>query len=180
MEEKDINWQPDNLEDNFIKLKPLTVFDFDELYQVASDPLIWEQHPSKDRYKREVFQQYFDGGVSSKTAFIILNKPGNKIIGSTRYYDYQPEGSSIAIGFTFLSRQCWGGLYNKSCKKLLLDYAFQFVEKVYFHIGADNTRSQLAITKIGASKVAELVRGYYGQKQLHFEYLVHKKDWESK
>src|SRR5215212_7131768 len=106
-----INWQPDNLEDNIVKLKPLSESDFEDLFEVASDPLIWEQHPSKDRYKREVFQTYFDGAISSKTAFLILDKSCDKIIGCTRYYDCKPENSSIAIGFTFLSRQYWGGLY---------------------------------------------------------------------
>ncbi len=180
MSEININWQPENLEDDIVKLIPLTKGDFENLFAVAADPLIWAQHPSKDRYKREVFQQYFDGAVSSKTAFIMLDKATDKMIGSTRYYDYQPGNSSIAIGFTFLARQYWGGLYNKSSKKLLLDYAFQFVEKVYFHIGADNLRSQLATIKIGATRVGEVELDQYGQKQLHFEYLVHKKDWERK
>lgn len=180
MSKININWQPGNLEDDVVKLIPLNEDDFENLFAVAADPLIWEQHPSKDRYKREVFQQYFDGAVTSKTAFIMLDKSSDKIIGSTRYYDYQPGNSSVAIGFTFLSRQYWGGLYNKSSKKLLLDYAFQFVEKVYFHIGADNLRSQLATMKIGATKVGEVELDHYGQQQLHFEYLVHKKDWENK
>jgi len=173
-----INWQPDNLQDNIVKLKPLAESDFENLFQVASDPLIWEQHPANDRYKREVFQNYFDGAISSKTAFLILDKSCDKVIGCTRYYDFKPGSSSIAIGFTFLSRQYWGGLYNKSSKRLLLDYAFQFVDKVYFHIGADNVRSQLAITKIGAAKINEIEIDSNGQNQLHYEYVIQKQDWK--
>jgi RimJ/RimL family protein N-acetyltransferase len=173
-----INWQPEDLENNIVKLIPLAESDFENLFNVASDPLIWEQHPTKDRYKREVFQHYFDGAISSKTAFLIVDKSSDKIIGSTRYYDYKPDNSSIAIGYTFLSRQCWGGLYNKSSKKLLLDYAFQFVSKVYFHIGATNLRSQLATTKIGAIKVNEVDIEHYGQNQLHYEYLIQKQEWK--
>ena len=166
------------LESDIIKLVPLTEFDFERLYKVASDPLIWEQHPSSDRYKREVFERYFNDASSSCTAFIIIDKLRNKIIGSTRYYDYNPEKLSIAIGYTFLAREYWGGLYNQSAKKVLLDYAFQFVDKVYFHIGPTNIRSQKATMKIGAVKVGEFDLDFNGRKLMHFEYLIDKRNWE--
>ena len=131
--------------------------------------------PNQRPIKKEVFQLFFDGAIKANTAFLIIDKISNKIIGSTRYYDYQPENSSIAIGYTFLATKYWGGQYNKASKKLLLDYAFQFVDKVYFHIGATNTRSQIAVAKIGAVKVNEVNFDYYGKKVLHFEYLIEKK-----
>ncbi|MEO6720546.1 MAG: GNAT family N-acetyltransferase [Ferruginibacter sp.] len=173
-----INWQPTHLGDDIIKLQPLAESDFEGLFSVAADPLIWEQHPTKDRYKREVFQDYFYGAVASKTAFLIIDKVSGEIIGSTRYYDYKPDHSSIAIGYTFLSRQCWGGLYNKAAKKLLIDYAFQFVDKVYFHIGATNLRSQLGTMKIGAIKVNEVELDSNGKSQLHYEYVIEKEHWK--
>jgi RimJ/RimL family protein N-acetyltransferase len=172
-----INWHPTHLENNLIKLTPITPDDFETLFEVASDPLIWEQHPTKDRYKREVFQKFFDGAIEGGTAFLIIDKATNKVIGSTRYYDYKAEIPSIAIGYTFLARAFWGGKHNHSAKKLLLDYAFQFVDKVYFHIGAANTRSQIAIGKIGAAKVGEVDFDYYGTKLLHFEYVISKDNW---
>ena len=174
-----VNWQPQHLEDNVVKLVPLAEKDFESLFKVAADPLIWEQHPANDRYKREVFQQFFDGAIASKTSFLIIDKPSNEIIGATRYYDYQPGNSGIAIGYTFLVRKCWGGQFNKSAKRLLLNYAFQFVDKVYFHIGATNLRSQLAIKKFGAAKVNELYIDNNGQSQFYFEYLIRKEDWNS-
>ena len=172
-----INWQPDNLEDGLVELVPLTANDFEVLFQAASDPLIWEQHPMNDRYKREVFQLFFDEAVSSMTAFLIRDKASKEIIGSTRYYDYKDENSSIAIGYTFLSRKYWGGRYNKAVKKLLLDYAFNFIDNVYFHIGPDNIRSQLATIKIGARKIGEVNFDHYGPNSLHYEYLLPKQAW---
>jgi len=168
------------LESDLIKLVPLTILDFERLYEVASDPLIWEQHPSSDRYKREVFESYFNGASSSRSAFIIIDKPTDRIIGSTRFYDYKPENLSIAIGYTFLAREYWGGQYNKTLKQMLLDYAFQFVDKVYFHIGPTNIRSQKATIKIGAKKVGEFDLDFNGQKLMHFEYLIQKEDWDIK
>ncbi|MDI9356050.1 MAG: N-acetyltransferase, partial [Chitinophagaceae bacterium] len=52
-------------------LYPLIEKDFDELYEIASDPKIWEQHPNKDRWKKEVFKIFFEGAIKSKGAFKI-------------------------------------------------------------------------------------------------------------
>lgn len=170
-----INWQPQILENELIKLVPLESIDLERLYAVAADPAIWAQHPTKDRYKKEVFQLYFDSAIESKTAFLIFDKASNKLIGSSRYYDYKPENKTIAIGFTFLATDYWGGNYNKSIKKLMLDYGFQFVDSVMFHIGATNIRSQKAVEKIGGKKMKEFIVESNGQQQLNFEYELKRK-----
>ncbi len=174
-----INWQPENLENELVEIVPLRESDYNKLYDVASDPLIWEQHPAKDRYKKEIFQLFFDGAVLGKTAFLIVEKKTGNIIGSTRYYDYMPDNSSIAIGYTFLAKDYWGGQFNKSTKKILLEYAFKFVDKVYFHIGTTNIRSQLAIKKIGAKKLGEMNFENNGQQLPHYEYLIEKENWDT-
>ena len=150
----EMNLQP-MLEDEIVKLVPLKASDFDRLFKVASDPLIWEQHPTRDRYKREVFQLYFDSAVESQSAFLIYAKENNELIGSSRYYDYDLSKSRIAIGYTFIAKSYWGGKYNGAIKKLMLDYAFQFVDAVIFHIVPTNFRSQQAVLKLGAKKIGE-------------------------
>lgn len=149
-----MNLQP-QLSNNFVILQPLQESDFEELYKVASDPLIWEQHPNSDRYKRDVFQKYFNGAMESKGAFLILDKKDNSIIGCTRYYEYNEADNSVAIGFTFIDRAHWGNGYNSALKKLMIDYALQYVKNIYFHVGLTNYRSQKAVEKLGAVKVAE-------------------------
>jgi RimJ/RimL family protein N-acetyltransferase len=173
---KTFNLQP-TLSDSLLTLEPLLASDFERLFVVASDPLIWEMHPTRDRYKREVFQQYFDGAVESQSAFLIFEKSSDDLIGSSRYYDVRPDESRVAIGYTFLARRFWGGTYNGALKRLMIDYAFQNFDTVYFHIGATNLRSQKAILKIGAVKVNEVDFDYYGSKLLHFEYAIRKSDW---
>ncbi|MCD9574561.1 GNAT family N-acetyltransferase [Flavobacterium soyae] len=168
------NLQPDFLEDQIVKLIPLEENHFEELYKAASDPLIWEQHPMKDRYKKDVFKTFFETAIDSKGSFLILDKHTNEIMGTTRYYDYNPEKSSVAIGYTFLSRKYWSGPYNKSCKKLLIDYAFQYVDSILFHIGAENFRSQKAVLKLGAEKVNTMVFTNNGVSLPHFEYELKK------
>jgi RimJ/RimL family protein N-acetyltransferase len=173
------NLQPINLKNEIIQLIPLQETDFSALYKVASDPLVWEQHPNKLRYQRDVFQNFFEGAMLSKGAFLIRDTKTNEVIGCSRYYDFNENENStetsVLIGYTFIGRNFWGRGYNKALKKLMLDYAFQFVEKVYFHIGAHNYRSQKAIEKIGAVKVDEFEVEYYGEEsKLNFVYLINK------
>jgi RimJ/RimL family protein N-acetyltransferase len=174
-----INWQPEHLENELIKLIPLTENHFESLYEVASDPLIWEQHPANDRYQREVFRSFFDKALKETTSFVIADQNSQKIIGSTRYYDFNSENSSIFIGYTFFARQYWGGVYNKALKKLLLQYAFQYVDKVCLHIGSTNIRSQIATQKIGAVKVREFYAEINGKELLQFEYVIEKNKWQN-
>jgi len=169
------NLQPENLQNELVTLVPLEEKDFESLFQIASDPLVWEQHPNKLRYQRAVFQNYFEGAIQSKGAFLILETKTNESIGSSRFYDYDKKDNSIIIGYTFIGRNFWGKEYNKSLKKLMLDYAFQYVDKVYFHIGAQNIRSQKAIEKIGAIKIDEQEVTYYGEdSKLNFIYVINK------
>jgi N-acetyltransferase len=138
------------LKGDLIELRPLHPGDFDALFAVASDPLIWEQHPENDRYKRHVFQRFFDGAMDSKGAFAIIERRSGKIIGSSRYCHFDPVGREVEIGWTFLKRAFWGGSYNRELKTLMLDHAFRSVDRVLFVVGEKNFRSQKALQKIGA------------------------------
>lgn len=166
------------LENAHIILCPITENDFEELYEVASDPLIWEQHPNKDRWKKEVFRFFFEGAIKSGGAFKILDKNTSQLIGSTRFYDFNEIDNSILIGYTFLSRKYWGKGINQMAKRMMLEYIFEFVIKVQFHIGADNLRSQIAIQRTGGKKIAEVEIEYYGEaSKLNYVYVIHRVDW---
>ncbi|MDD4991832.1 MAG: GNAT family N-acetyltransferase [Paludibacter sp.] len=173
----EIENKPYFLANKLVKLRLLVEDDFENLYRIASDPLIWEQHPEKERYKKEVFIEFFDSALIQKTAFVIIDNKTNKIIGSTRYYDFQPDNLSITIGFTFLSRKYWGGLYNYSIKKTMIEYAFRYVDRIYFYIGIYNIRSQKAIERIGAVKISEINFKNSDISKIQYEYLIQKKDW---
>ncbi len=144
----DFEFQP-TLTGELVELRPLRREDYDALFAAAGDPLIWEQHPECDRYTRPVFQRYFDGAIESGGAFAVIDRKSGRMIGSTRYHDLIPEESQIEIGFTFLTREFWGGAYNGEMKRLMLDHAFQFVDRVVFVVGENNLRSQKAVEKIG-------------------------------
>jgi RimJ/RimL family protein N-acetyltransferase len=149
-----------HLKGELIELRPLTPDDWDVLFAVASDSLIWEQHPERDRYKEKVFRSFFKDALTSGGAFVIIDRKTQQIIGSTRFYGYDPAKSEIEIGWTFLARKYWGGRYNAEMKRLLLSHAFRFVESVVFFVGENNARSQKAIEKVGAIKVGIATRTY--------------------
>ena len=172
------NFQP-ILENGKVILYPLQEYDFEALYAVASDPKIWEQHPNKDRWKKDVFRTYFEGAIQSKGAFKIIDKPTGKLAGSTRIYDYNEQENSILIGYTFFAAEYWGKGINHSVKALMLDYLFRFVSHVYFQIGAENIRSQIAIGRLGAKKVGEQEVVYFGESpKLNFVYRIGKEEWQ--
>lgn len=172
-----INIQPE-LENEKALLYPLQEKDFETLYAIASDPKIWEQHPDNDRWKKEVFKTFFDLAMESKGAFKIIDKTTGNIIGSTRLYNYDQQENSIFVGYTFYAVAYWGKGVNRLVKNTILDYIFQYVSKVYFHIGANNIRSQVAIERIGADKIAEEVVTYPdGASRLNFVYEISKDKW---
>ena len=168
------------LRGELIELRPLVPRHWDELFAVASDPLIWEQHPEPDRYKEDVFEIFFKEALESGCAFVIIDRKTQEIIGSTRFYGYDPGKSEIEIGWTFLARKYWGGRFNAEMKQLLLSHAFTFVESVVFFVGEENIRSQKAMEKIGAIKVGMVTRTYgnHPPKQ-NLKYVIRNRDnWE--
>lgn len=173
-----MNLQP-TLENDLIILRPLSENDFEKLYEVAKDPLIWEQHPNRDRYKREVYSEFFKDSTKSKGALIVIDKASDAIIGSTRFKPVNNVENAIEIGWSFLSRNYWGGRYNKSMKKLMIEYAFRFVEDIIFYIGKDNIRSQKAVEKIGGRRITETHSKHLVKvSKTDGTYRINKSDWE--
>jgi RimJ/RimL family protein N-acetyltransferase len=134
-----------------IQLRPTREDDFDALFAVASDPLIWEQHPHHNRWQPEVFRAFFDKGMESGGALVVIDRATGRIIGSSRFHPHdESDGGDLEIGWTFLARSHWGGEFNREMKRLMLEHAFKYVDRVMFLVGVNNIRSQLAMEKIGA------------------------------
>jgi RimJ/RimL family protein N-acetyltransferase len=138
-------------------LRPMRPDDLEPLYEVARDPLVWAQHPDSDRYRREVFESVFRAGVESGGALVAIDAASGAVIGSSRFYGWDPGAREIAIGYTFLARRCWGGTYNPEMKRLMLGHAFGFARRVWFHVGARNLRSRRAMANIGATLSHEVI-----------------------
>lgn len=154
-----------------LHLRPLRPDDWDELFAVASDPLIWEQHPASDRYQEPVFRQFFTDALASGGAFAALDRETNRIIGSSRYFWFGDAKDKLEIGWTFLARKYWGGRYNGELKHLMIQHAFTAVDRVVFIVGLNNQRSRRALEKIGAQPTARtLSRVMNGTDATHIIY----------
>ena len=141
------------LRSEILEVRPLRAGDFEELFSVASDPLIWEQHPNSDRYKHDVFRKFFDEALASGGAFVVIDRKTGRVIGSSRFNCHDLVRSEVEIGWTFLARSHWGGIYNRELKRLMMSHAFKFVDSVIFFIGSTNVRSQRALEKLGGVRI---------------------------
>ena len=138
---------------DLVELRPLRSDDAEALFAVASDPVIWEQHPARDRYKPDVFNAFFGEALASGGALTALDCKDGRIIGSSRFHGYDAQASEVEIGWTFLARSHWGGAYNREMKQLMVRHALRFVKRVIFLIGPQNLRSQKAIEKLGGVRI---------------------------
>ncbi|TFF14327.1 N-acetyltransferase [Pseudomonas sp. BCA14] len=161
-----------------LELRPLAPGDFEALYHVASDPLIWAQHPSPTRYQEAVFREWFKDALMSDSVLVVIDRSSHQVVGSSRYYEFNEKAREVAIGYTFLAREKWGGGANGELKRLMLRHAFQWVDTVWFHIAAQNIRSQRAMEKIGGkfshSSIKQLAHG----TQENFFYKVERATFE--
>jgi RimJ/RimL family protein N-acetyltransferase len=156
------------LKGRLVELRPLRPDDYEALYRVAADPLIWEQHPASNRHRADVFRAFFQEALDSGGALIAIDAQTGQVIGSSRFHGYDPNDSEIEVGWTFLARSHWGGRYNGEMKQLMLRHAFRFVSRVVFLIGMGNIRSQRAVEKIEAVRAGSRM-GADGQEKYVYE-----------
>jgi len=142
-----------------LELRPLRAHDFSALAGAAADPRIWEQHPVKDRHRAEVFRPFFDEHLNSGAALVAIDAVTGDVVGTSRFHGYDAERSEVEIGWTFLVRSHWGGVYNREMKHLMLRHAFRFVQSVVFLVDPLNVRSQRAVEKIGGVRAGSRLDG---------------------
>jgi RimJ/RimL family protein N-acetyltransferase len=157
-----------------LTLRPLHADDFDALYAVASDPLIWAQHPAHNRHEHAVFRAFVDDALAGGSAFVAVDNATGTFLGSSRYHGYDAAAREVEVGWTFLSRACWGGTWNHEMKRLMLDHAFQWVDRVLFNVGPNNIRSQRAVERIGGRSLG-LVQDAARGDRVVFE--IRREEW---
>lgn len=163
------------LEGELVLLRPTRADDWDALFAVASDPLLWEVHPAHDRWQEPVFRAYFDGGMASGGSLTIIGRASGAVIGSSRFDNWNPTLDEIEIGWTYLARSHWGGVYNREIKALMLDHIHRSVATAVFTIGVDNVRSRRAMEKIdGTPRPGTVDRLMAGEMKPHLIYEIRR------
>lgn len=143
------DWQPD-LRGDRVHLRPIRADDLDGLHAAANDPLIWAQHSETNRHERAVFEKFFAGAVACGGGMVAFDPDTGRLIGSSRFYDWNASDRTVVIGYSFLERARWGDGTNRQMKRLMLDHAFRWAATVWFHVSPGNLRSQKALERIGA------------------------------
>ena len=134
----------------------LTTNDVPQLLSfIDTEPELWKyalvpcnDRPSMQQYLDDAFADY-----EKETAFpfVVINRATGEIVGSTRFYDFQPKNSSTLLGYTWYSKHQQGNGINAHCKFLMLQYAFEVLQLERVELRADlrNDRSIAAMRKIG-------------------------------
>jgi RimJ/RimL family protein N-acetyltransferase len=171
-----------SLQNGLIRIEPLRAGDFESLYAVAADPLIWEQHPAKNRCERDVFYGYFTSGLESGGALRVIDAANGELIGSSRYYDLDEAERKVSVGYTFIARKYWARGYNRALKELMLNHAFKSLDRIIFQVGRDNLRSRKAMEKLGGILIGEETLAYVpGEKASpNVVFKIDKADWLAK
>ncbi|HEV2567883.1 GNAT family N-acetyltransferase [Sphingomonas sp.] len=174
-----IDLQP-TLSEGEVTLRPLKASDWEGIYSVASDPLIWELHPARDRWREPVFRVFFEDALRSGGALAITRSATGEILGSSRFDRTRAENGEIEVGWTFLARSEWGGQTNFTAKRLMVRHALRHFQKVIFMIGEHNLRSRRAVEKIGASLTSRVVDvEMEGANVLHVVYSIDRQGLSS-
>ena len=174
----DFDPQP-TLNGDDLRLRPLAADDLEPLYSVARDPEVWAGHPARNRHERPVFEPYFDKLLQSRGTLAVTLARDGQVIGCSRYYPAPDEPQGIAIGYTFLGRDWWGGAVNFAMKRLMLEHAFASVDRIWLHIDPTNIRSQKATAKLGARMVGEANLRLGGADGLWQSWRLEAADWRA-
>lgn len=144
------------LENEWVRLEPLQLSDFDKLLPYSeNEPEIWEFNSGgadgKENLEKYISNAILQRETEKEYPFIVFDKTAQIYVGSTRFYAIFIENKTIEIGYTWYGKKYQGSGINKNCKYLLLEFAFEKLnmERVAFAANSKNNRSLNAMKGIG-------------------------------
>jgi RimJ/RimL family protein N-acetyltransferase len=139
-----------------IRLEPMTLEHLAGLEAVAFDDRIW-RHMTTWVKNRDDLKRWVESALQGKAAGTVLPwvtvlNAGNRIIGSTRFLDFDQVHKTTEIGYTWLAPEFHGSGLNAEAKLLQLRFAFDELglNRVALKTHHENLQSQAAMRKIGA------------------------------
>ena len=139
-----------------IRLEPLTREHIAPLQDAVDDGDIgainYVNVPGRDGIRAWIEQALAMRDAGQQLPFAII--AGERVVGSTRFYDIDMAVPTLAIGYTFHAASVWRTHVNTANKRLLLGHAFDVLgaQSVFFHTSHLNLRSQAAIQRLGATR----------------------------
>jgi RimJ/RimL family protein N-acetyltransferase len=146
------------LEGSFVRLEPMTLEHHAKLSEVGLDPEIWRYTIAMIRSPEEM-REYMQSAielqrVGTSLPFVTIERSSGRVVGSTRYGNYDPPNRRIEIGWTWLARPWQRTAINTEAKYLMLTHAFEKLHCVRVELKTDvlNTPSRTAMLRIGAKE----------------------------
>lgn len=156
--------QPPTLANERVLLKPLSEEDYEGLYAIGLEPLLWAVSINSI-VSQEDLQRYLKTAIEQRQhrqalPFTIIDKTNNQIAGCTRYGNISFEHKRLEIGWTWLGIKFQKTGLNRACKYELLQYAFEtlHMQRVELKTDALNMKSREAMRKMGATEEGILRR----------------------
>lgn len=151
--------EPATLRGEHVLLEPLDLAHTDELHAATADDEVWRHlsvgRPTTSAGTAEVIAAALDAQHrGERVPWVQRCATTGAVVGTTSYYEIDPERRSVAIGHTFLGRPWWRTGINTEAKLLLLGRAFDELGavRVAWHTDIRNDRSQAAIERLGATR----------------------------
>jgi N-acetyltransferase len=155
---KEILLQDIVLQNDRVRLEPLTAAHYEALHDIAFDAELW-RYTSSRILNEEEFTRYMESALNDRAKgvsypFVVIDRASGKVAGSTRYGNISEENKRMEIGWTWYSRSFQGTGLNKACKFELLRFAFEVMGCVRIELKTSllNERSRRAIAGIGAKQ----------------------------
>jgi RimJ/RimL family protein N-acetyltransferase len=155
---------PVTLEGRHVRLVPLAVEHVPALWEVGNDPDIWRWTLNQPASEEDM-RRYVDAALAKRAAggglpFATLDAATGRVIGSTRYHNWEPPHPRVEIGYTWISRPWQRTPANTEAKYLMLGHAFETLRlaRVELRTDAMNARSRAAIARIGGVEEGTLRR----------------------
>ncbi|MEV6690761.1 bifunctional pyridoxamine 5'-phosphate oxidase family protein/GNAT family N-acetyltransferase [Micromonospora sp. NPDC051196] len=151
--------EPVALRGEHVLLEPLDLAHADDLFAATADPQVWQhlgarQPVAVDELTAAIRAYLAAGRRGEQVPWVQRCAVTGAVVGTTSYYEIDPERRSVAIGHTILGRPWWRTGINTEAKLLLLDRAFGELGavRVVWHTDIRNERSQRAIERLGATR----------------------------
>jgi N-acetyltransferase len=144
------------LESARIRLEPMTTGHLARLEAVAFDDRIWRYTMSWVKTPDDLRAWVEDAlrleAAGTVMPWVTVLKDGNRVIGSTRFLDFDGTNKTTELGSTWLAPEFQGSGVNAEAKLLQLTYAFEELKlnRIALKTHHENLRSQAAMRKIGA------------------------------
>jgi RimJ/RimL family protein N-acetyltransferase len=128
------------------------------LSEVGLDPEIWRYTLTLVRTPDEM-RDYMESALKlqregTTLPFVTIERSSGRIVGSTRFGNYDPSNRRIEIGWTWVAPRWQRTAINTEAKYLMLTHAFEKLGCVRVELKTDvlNTPSRKAMLRIGATE----------------------------